>query len=212
MRSLAWMSVYRVGACLFLLMALATFSTAQEPKDGTAKLDEAFSLKITAQSTRDLDKVVDLLEEALELGLDEEGVESANQLLSSTLYEHAELLSKQIFDTAGRNQRWRAFRAQALTRLERAVELNPKMGQAYQLMARLHGLPAGDREAGLAAIERAIELAGDDQEQLSKALVIRAQLAEDDQSMLADLAQAIKIDPQNLEAIQVRGQYYLRNK
>lgn len=226
MRWLAWMSFYRIAICLLVLGTATTISFAQEQEqgqdqdqdqeqeqeqdDGTAQLDEAFSLKITAQTTRDLDKVVDLLEDALEKGLDEEGVESANQLLSSTLYEHAELLSKQIFNSSGRDQRWRRFRSQAITRLERAVELNPKMGQAYQLMARMHGLPAGDREAGNEAIEKAVELAGDDQVALSKALVIRATLAEDDDTMLADLAQAIKIDPENMQAIQVRGSYYLR--
>lgn len=190
-------------------------SAKKEPEkeateDGSDDLDEASRLKITAQSTRDLDRVVDLLESALTKGLDGDSKDLANQLLTSTLYEHADLLSKRIFATGGSDRRWRQFRREALTRLDRAVELDPKMGPAYQLIAQLNALPGGDKDKAHEAIEKAVELAGDDKERLSKALLTRATLAEDKETMLADLAQAIKIDPENTDAIQARGKFYLR--
>ncbi len=131
-------------------------------EDGSDDLDEASRLKIAAQSTRDLDRVVDLLESALKKGLNNDSKDLANQLLTSTLYEHADLLSKRIFASGGSDRRWRQYRREALLRLKRAVELDPKMGQAYQLIAQLNALPAGDKEEAQKAIEKAVELAGDD--------------------------------------------------
>lgn len=211
MASPKWINPFVIAFITLLATSASVF--AQDDEDaqgGSAELNKATEMKMTAQTTRDLDDVADLLETALEKGLDEDSTELAKQLLSSTLFEHAEQLSKRIFSPRGRDRRWRQFRREALVRLERAVELAPKMGDAYQMMAELHFLAAGDRDKANEAIEKAVELAGDDQERLSKALLTRAKLTPDKDSMLADLAQAIKIDPENVSAIRVRGAYYLQ--
>ena len=196
------------------LILIPTLAVAQSSA-GDETLDDAFTKKLSAKSTRDLDKVVDLCEQAMEEGLDEEGVEQAKQLAAAALYEHAEQLSRPILVPAGRDRRWQIYRRQALSRLKKATEYQPKMGSAWLLITKLHGLPGGDPQAASVAVEKAIELAGDDRRQLSAALFLRARLAGnagDEDTLLADLDQAIKIDPDNVDAYRVRGEYYLKKR
>ncbi len=208
-----------VGVLLLLIlnvsMAIGQADAAAQSSAGDATLDEAFSMKLTAKSTRDLDKVVDLCEQAIEEGLDEEGDEQAKQLAGAALYEHAEQLSRPILVPSGRDRRWKFYRKQALSRLKKATEYQPKMASAWLLITKLHGLPGGDLQEAAVAVEKAIELAGDDRRQLSAALFLRARLAGgtgDEDTLLADLDQAIKIDPDNFDAYRVRGEYYLKKR
>ena len=57
---------------------------------GQADLDKATELKVTAESLGDLEKVAKLCESALQKGLDEGNQKFAKQLLTSTLYQHAD--------------------------------------------------------------------------------------------------------------------------
>ena len=196
---------------LVIALLLPVTPSVYAQNEGDADLEEAFNLKINATTTRDLDKVASLCESAIEKGLDEEGVVEANQLWASAWYEYADQMSKQIFVPGQQDRRWRVYRREALTRLKKVVELSPDTSDAYLLIARLNGLPGGDKAAANAAIEKAIEKITDDDAKLSKALFIRASLSDDSDSRLADLNQAIKIDPSNLEAIRIRGAFYLQN-
>jgi tetratricopeptide (TPR) repeat protein len=180
--------------------------------DGTADLEQAFQEKIDATSSRDLDKVVKLCESAIKKGLDEGSLEQAQQLASSVLFQQAEQLGAKIFSTGAQDPRWRVYRSQALSKLKKAVKYSPKMGEAFLLTAKLNALPGGDKKQSKLAVEKAVELAGDDREQLSAALFYRATLAEDDEAQLADLNQAIKINPKNMDAIRVRAAYYFRQQ
>lgn len=171
---------------------------------GGDDLDKAFDLKIKAQSTRDLDAVAKLCKSAIEKGLDDESKLQAQQLAASALYEFADQLAQRIF-TPPQDDRWQQYRTQALTRLNRAVEYQPDMTAAYVLIARLNlELPNGDRKAATAAVEKAVEYAGEDREQLSSALLMRATLATEPDAQLSDLNQAVKINPRNISALRVR--------
>jgi len=60
-----------------------------EETPGLKELDKAFDLKISSKSTRDLDKVARLCEQAIEKGLNEAGEEQAKVLAKTAYYEHA---------------------------------------------------------------------------------------------------------------------------
>lgn len=179
----------------------------EKENEGQADLDKAFDVKGTAQSTRELDEVCDLCKSAIEKGLEAEAETQAKELWAATLYEHAELLSQRIF-SPDRDQRWKVFRRKALTRLDEAAELNPESVDTFLLIARLRGM-GGDREKAQEAVAKAVELAGNDHEKLSKALMIRGALSQDEAARLADINQAVKIDPSNVEAIRARAAMYL---
>ncbi len=176
--------------------------------DGPALLDQAFDLKLEAKTTKDLEKIADLCQKALKKGLDKEDEQQAKTLASSSLLEFADQLGKRIFSSGGRDRRWQYYRSQAIPRLKRALEFDESLIDAHLLLAKLQALPGGDRDDAEAAIEKAIELAVDDREQLSEALFVRASLAKDENARLADLNQAIKINPKNLAARQVRAAYF----
>ena len=82
--------------------------------DGQADLDEAFDLKINAKSTRDLDRVADLCEVAIEKGLDESAEKQARQLWASVLYDHAKQLQRRIAPGGTLSTRWRWLRREAM--------------------------------------------------------------------------------------------------
>ena len=191
-----------------LVLFSASVGRCQE-NEGNADLDTAFDLKIKAESTKDLDEVVKMCESAIEKGLDEEGLIQAKQLAASSLYEHADQLGRKIFATGGQDRRWRVFRSQALKRLKQATELQPDMVEAWLMIARLNMLPGGNLDAAKEAVKQAVDLAGEDREQLSSALFMRATLSDEEEAQLADLNQAIKVNPENMDAIRVRGAYYL---
>ncbi|MEZ6136284.1 MAG: hypothetical protein R3C53_15420 [Pirellulaceae bacterium] len=63
---------------LFLLIGFfLTASTLYADNEGLSKLDEATDAKVTAETPADLAKVIELCEEALDLGLDESNAKLA---------------------------------------------------------------------------------------------------------------------------------------
>ncbi|MDA7904605.1 hypothetical protein N9B45_02765, partial [bacterium] len=216
MRANSRISVQRVLLLIVILPAVSMLlngsSVSAQETDGSAELEQAFQQKIDATSSRDLDKVVKLCEAAIKKGLDEGNLVQAQQLASSVLFQQADQLGKKIFATGAQDPRWRIYRSQALGKLQKAVKYSPKMGDAFLLIAKLNALPGGDKKQSKVAIEKAVELAGDDRESLSAALFYRATIAEDDEAQLSDLNQAIKINPENMDAVRVRGLYYIRKQ
>lgn len=195
---------------LFLICCmccLAPQAWAEGP--GQEDLDEATLKKLTAKNMADLESAIELCESALEKGLDDENKTYAHGLLTATLYEHASRLGRLIFDQRPIDPRWPAARRLAMKDLNRVIEIDPKMGSAQLLIAKLQALPGGDRKTAKQAANQAIELLAAEPEQLSKALVVRGGLAEKPELMLADFNQAIELDPRNMPAWRGRGLYRL---
>lgn len=178
---------------------------------GSEDLSEAFMLKINARTTSDLDKIVKLCESALAKGLDEDEAEQARFLASESLLRFAEGMAKRTFATP-QDRRWQAYRAQAMQRLQKAVELDDSNIAAFILLARFEAMDPRAKADALKNIEKAIELSGDDRTQLSDALVIRAKLKTDKEAVLADLNQAIKHNADNIQAHELRALTLLSDK
>ena len=205
------MIVKRISTWLVLLLLLGVSAPLAADDDGAKDLDDAIELKDNAKSLRDLDSVVDLCESALKKGLDEQSTILANAMIKSTLLQHAKQLGERIFQPR-RDSRWRIFRREALLRLDRALELDEKLVDAYILKARLLLLDGKDKDKATAAIDKAIEFAGDDKPQLSLALLMRAAVSGDEAARVSDLNQAIKVNPGNVQARIVRGRYFFENQ
>lgn len=186
---------------------------SQEAKgnDGQADLDEAFELKINATEPRDFDKIVGLCKSAIEKGLDDVNKAQAVELMVSTLVQHAEQYLPRIV-AQPRDRRWRIYRTEALSRLEKAIEAKENLLPAHILIAQLNALEGGNVERAELAISKAIELASEDPQQLSQALTIRATISDDEERQINDLSQAIKIDPANTEALALRSELFLRRE
>ncbi len=186
-----------------------------EETPGLDDLDKAFDLKISSKSTRDLDKVARLCEQAIEKGLNEAGEEQAKVLAKTAYYEHAKQLSARILPGAfGKpDPRWKPLRREALRRLAKAVEIDPEMASAYVLTAKLQRLPLGDKEKGREAIDQAMSLIQGDDELMSEALIEKARLSDDilAESVMEDVDEAIRLNPENREARGLRSQLLMRS-
>ena len=174
-------------------------------------LAEAFELKFNARTTSDLDKIVRLCKSALKKGLSEGETEQAEYLASESLLRFAEGMAKPTFATP-QDRRWKAYRAQAIPRLKKAVEFNDSNVAAFILLAKFEAMDPRAKEDALKNIEKAIELSADDRTQLSNALVIRARLKKDKDEKLADLNQAIKHNADNVQAHELRAWTLLSDK
>ncbi len=172
---------------------------------GIEHLDQATDLKLNAESMTDLEKVVTHCEQALAKGLNAENAAFARQLMSATLYEHAARIGEVIFDKNPPDRRWHLLRQFALRDLNKALEISPDSAEVHLLVARLEALPGGDRGKGRASADRAVALLADNKLELSAALVQRGSYQEDAEQRMADYSQAIKLDPNNEDALRARG-------
>ncbi|MEM7453558.1 MAG: tetratricopeptide repeat protein [Planctomycetota bacterium] len=208
MASFAWMKQLYQLSVFAVVLSLASFAFAQD--EGGEDLEMAFQKKAEATTLRDLDDVAELCESAIEKGLSPEDLAGAEELLTATLYEHADQLGQLVFQT---DRRWRKYRRDSLLRLDRVIELSPDMTEAWLLIARLQTLDGGDTAVAEEALDKVLELAGEDTKQKSEALLSRATLAavqNDEEALVKYLSEAIEIDPENTRAMQIRGEYYLR--
>jgi tetratricopeptide (TPR) repeat protein len=193
------------GLLLLCVSAAVPAAWADDENKGQADLDKAIELQVGAESLSDLENVAKQCESALQKGLDTENQQFAKQLLSSTLYQHANQLCLPIFEQSPPDRRWPLLRQFAMKDLDRVVELDPNMGEAHLLIARLATLPQGDRNRGLEAAGKAVKLLQKDKRQLATAFVIRAQLRDNAEDRLEDYGRAIDADPSNTAAWQARA-------
>jgi tetratricopeptide (TPR) repeat protein len=201
--------LFALKAVCFIALTVIFAPLAPAANEGQADLDKATEAQVTAQSLTDLEKVAKLCESALKKGLDENNQVFAKQLLSSTLFQHAEQLCGPVFEQSPPDRRWPLLRQFALQDLERVIEVNPTLGDAHLLIARLHALPGGDAVRGEKAAGAAVNLFEEDKKKKAAALVLRGGFRDKPEAQLQDYAQAIDLDPSNADAWQARALVHL---
>ncbi|MEM6329318.1 MAG: tetratricopeptide repeat protein [Planctomycetota bacterium] len=172
---------------------------AEDP--GQADLDRATELKLGAEGLRDLNRVIDLLDDAIRKGLSEGNREFAESMLVATIMQRAEALARAVLRNTPTgpqvDPRWGQLRRLALTDLGRVTELDDTLVDAHLLIGQLELLRSGDRAAALEALGKVVEAEGAEPEQRAQAYVLRAGAEGDPQQQLADLSQAIELQPKN---------------
>ncbi|HZZ28166.1 MAG TPA: tetratricopeptide repeat protein [Pirellulales bacterium] len=191
----------------FLGVTLFCVCVARAENEGQDELDKASDKKLAADSVEDLGQVIDLCESALKKGLDAGNSQFANNLLTGTLLERANVLLKNIVQQKPAG--WQQLRILALADLGKALKISPQMAPAQLMIARLQQLPGGDRAAAQKAAEAALDLSKDKQEDRVAALVLLADLTDEPEKKLDYYAQALKIAPNNQEALRRRGMFLL---
>jgi len=188
-------------------------SLARAEGEGQADLDAATDLQVGAESLADLEKVSDLIESALKKGLDKGQQDFARRMLAATLYQHADRLSKAIFEQKPPTRNWQLVRQHALKDLEKAKQNDPNLPDAYLLLTRLHAeLPGGDEKIAKQSIEQAVKLLKDNPKQQAAAYVLRGKIVEGLDEKLDNFEAACRADPDNLEALQARAVVYLQKE
>ncbi len=203
---------------MFYLAVVASLLLVRVPQlraedEGQADLDAATDLQVGAESLADLEKVTSLIESALKKGLDKGQEDFAKRMLAATLFQHADRLSKAIFDQQPPTRNWQLVRQYALKDLEKAKQHDPKLPDVYLLLTRLHAeLPGGEDQIAKDSIDEAVKLLKDNPQQLASAYLLKGKMAEDLDAKLENFDLACKADPENMDALQARAVVYLQKE
>lgn len=189
-----------------------TPAETDDENPGLGELDRAAQLKVSAEGLGDLNEVIDLLESALEKGLDEDNAEFANHLLMSTLLQRASTFASAILDRQladpRQDPRWLQIRQFALTDLQRVVEMDERLWDAHLLIGRLQTLPLGDPRAARSEFTKVINSADAEPKQRAAALAMRGTVQQDEEKQLADFNEAIVLVKDKPEYLRLRAQHY----
>lgn len=117
--------MWTLGRWVLACCVALTVSVAQAA-DGQAELDQATTLKVTAESLDELAEVINLCQRALDKGLDADATLFAKQLLASTLTQRGMAITAAIFAPERPDARWQQMRRLALADLERSLRAEPK--------------------------------------------------------------------------------------
>jgi tetratricopeptide (TPR) repeat protein len=195
---------------LFLALPLGSVRAEGE---GQGDLDQAVVKRLEAQDLGDLEEVAGLLKSAIAKGLDRDNESLAKTMLASVNLQRGQALAERIKQARTLSPSVQRLREEALRSLESAVELDDNLVDAHLLIARLNaGLPNGDRERAVKALDRAIGLITDDPKKRSEALLLRALLRENDDDRLADMNAAVEAAPDSIEALQARAVFRLQKQ
>jgi tetratricopeptide (TPR) repeat protein len=201
----------------FLSCALFVFAARVWAGDneGQDDLDKATEKKLSSETIEDLSEVLKLCESAMKKGLSPANTQFANDLYTSTLLQRGTVLTQAVFDPRnGPNPRAKQLRETALLDLEKVVTRDPKSGTANLMIAKLESLSGGNREKALRAADQAVTLINkaDEPALAAAALVARATILDDPKKQEADLVEALKLKPDDLEALRTRALFYISQK
>ena len=195
------------------LAALVSLSgaTAWAENEGLADLDKATDLQLKAQTLQDLEEVVQLCESAKKKGLDKDNTDFADQLIVSSLWQHASELSSAIFGDRGPDRRWPRIRDAIMSDLDKLLELDENFVEAHLLLGKLQTLPGGDRKRAFKSFDKAVDLYTDkgEKKDLTETLLLRARLQEKSDDQLADIDKALEVSPNNRTALQLRAAVFV---
>jgi tetratricopeptide (TPR) repeat protein len=165
--------------------------------DGVAALDEALRARIEVNDLRDLNRVILLVESALEKGLDDADEEFAQNMLCDTLMERATKLM-QVFSTQPlQPNQAQQIRNLVTSDLRRVLTYDNSPAEAHLMLGRLLALPAGDPYEARRILNGYLEREDLPDENQAEALALRGRLAKDPAKSLADFEEAIRLVPEN---------------
>ncbi|MFN3189252.1 MAG: tetratricopeptide repeat protein [Aureliella sp.] len=180
-----------------LLACLPAIALGQN--EGQSKLDEATDKRIEAQSPRDLGKVIELCEQAMEAGLDEDNTDIAKRLLAGCAMQRAQMLAQAIRQQSNANA-VRRLRGNIVDDLKKVIKNDPDTADAYVLLAQMEALPGGDRASIPDLVEKAIARLAGQPNKLSEAYVLSAMTKDNNDARLEELQKAVESNPDNAAA------------
>jgi tetratricopeptide (TPR) repeat protein len=200
-------------APLLTLSLGLTTSSARAEGEGQADLDEALRVKVTAENLRDLNKTIELLESAIEKGLDVENSDFAEGMLVESLIERAGQLAGVVQSVPMQrlvDPSIQKVRGLAVSDLRRVLEYDDAPPHAKMLLAQLLTLPGGDRPEALKLLDDMFDDKGIEElpaKMRAEALTLRATLQTDPEKALADYNAAIELEPGDMDHRMARADF-----
>lgn len=211
-------SLWRPFYCIVLAIGIAPAWGLAQENGGQEDLDKALQAKVTAQSLRDLNEVIQLLESAIEKGLDVESSDFAETLLVESLLERAAQLTAVVQSVPLEklaDPQMQRVRGLAVTDLRRVLEYDDPPSHAKLLLAQLQSFPGGDRAEALKLLDDMFDDEGVDELPVpmqAEAYTLRATLQEHPEKALADFHKAIELEPKEIDHRLARAEFYRQQK
>jgi tetratricopeptide (TPR) repeat protein len=205
----------RVAATLLAAVTCLAAGVARAEGEGQSDLDEALRIKVVAGGgLRELNEVIELLEKALDKGLDVENSDFAEQVLSESLLERATQLATVVESVPEENladPRMQRIRSLAVSDLRRVLTYDEPPAEAPVMLAKILSLPGGDRDEARKLLEELIDKAESftalPPAEQAAALALRGALQSDVEKALADFARAIELAPDNTQYQLARAKF-----
>ncbi|MEM8943863.1 MAG: tetratricopeptide repeat protein [Planctomycetota bacterium] len=170
---------------------------SSEEADGLSVLDEAMRIKVTSKGLRDLNRVIELLETAIDTGLDAEDNDFAERMLSDSLMERATSLMQVINSRSIADPRVQKIRSLVTSDLRDVIAYDDPSPTAYLMLGKLQAMPGGDPREARRAIGNFLKTDEMEDGQRAEALVLRARMVKDRSKAIADMLEAIRLAPEN---------------
>lgn len=183
-----------------------------EASEGQLDLDEALRLKIGAKGLRDLNKVIQRLETALDKGLEQEDHDFAEQMLSDSLMERATTLMRVINTRSIDDKRVQQIRQLVTSDLRDVIAYGEPPAVAYLMLGKLQTLAGGDAREARRAISNYLKIKELPDAQRAEGLVLRARMVRDLTKSIDYIEQAIKLAPENADYRYARATLLRRTK
>lgn len=192
------------GILFGLLLALAAIPPVAfaDDEDGSKTLQQATAAKLSAQSPRDFEKVIELCEEALEAGLSESEEKLAKRMLAATALQRAQFIWEQFPRLATNRNSAIRIGESAIADLKKATSANAELPEAFMLLGEIQAKLLGDMDEGKENVSRAIELYKDNPARLADAYILRGRMQENGDDKMKDFNAAVEADKTSDEAWQ----------
>jgi tetratricopeptide (TPR) repeat protein len=190
--------------------------------DGEADFEEATRLRLNVDSVDTLKEIIALAESALKKGLDEADQEAARKLIAASYVQKTEESIALLSNGKRLSQsRLNKLLNEFIEDLGSAIENDPLMIDAYlmkaELLARRNQREEAKEvaDAGVKALTDFMEknkVESDIKAKVSKMLMMRAGLQDEEEKVVEDLQKSIKINPNNTTSIILLSKSLLERK
>ncbi len=195
-----WHRFLRTVACLGLVVVIGSGSFAGKvlaENEGVPDLNDAMREKVNATALRDINRVVELLQQAIDKGLDAEDAKFAEAMLSDSLMERATALVRVINARSILDPKIQQVRRLVISDLRRVLAYDNPPPLANFVLGRLMALPGGDPHEARRALTEFLKAPDLQDLQRAEAYILRARLQSDEAKALADFDEALRLAPDN---------------
>ena len=204
----------KIAGLLLAAIALTTPCVHGDETEhpGIKHFDDAIRTKINAVSLQDLNKTIDHLQKALDLGLDAEDTEFAELMLSDTLMQRATSFMRVVTAESIKDRRVQQIVRQVISDLRRVHTYKDPPPDAFYVLGKLMGMPGGDPHEAKRLLSKYLEFEEIPKDKQVDAIFLRARVQTEESLALKDYAKALELDPDNHKIRLVRAAYLKSRK
>ncbi len=211
-----WQPIGFIVTFAFISLWVGSANLMAEETKGVKLLNKATQKKVLAENLADFNKVIELLEQAQEEGLEAEEAQFAEDLLLSSLMQRAEAMSGAILGKPlpdpRKDPRWMQIRRFALNDLSRITTMKKDLWDAHLLIGRLQSMPLGNKKLAKESLTKGLNISDLTPEKKAEIYAWRSAAQETKEDQIKDLTEAILLNKKEWKYLLQRSFHYLSEK